>query len=57
MNSPQKSVAAISALAIAIAEGRSARELIYISDMLSLLSHAVKTIAIGMLDLEKGGEK
>ena len=53
VDSAQKSVAAVTALAIAISEGKSKRELIYISEMLSLLSHAVRAITIAMIDFNK----
>lgn|GEM_PF-6812906 len=53
MDTPQKSVAAVTALAIAISEGKSKGDLIYISEMLSLLSHALRAITIAMIDLDK----
>ena len=53
MDSSQKCVAAVCALAIAISEGKSKRELIYISEMMSLLSHTLRTITIAMLDFDK----
>jgi len=53
VDTPQKSVAAVTALAIAISEGKSKGDLIYISEMLSLLSHALRAITIAMIDLDK----
>lgn len=56
MDSAQKSVAVVTALAIAISEGKNKRELIYISEMLSLLSHALRAITIAMLDFDKSDD-
>lgn len=52
LSTPQASVAAITAVAIAISEGKSKRELIYIAEMFSQLSHTLRTIAISTIDLE-----
>lgn len=57
MNQAQKSVAIINALAIALSEGKTKREMIYISEMLSLLSHALRAITIGMIDLDHDDKK
>ena len=45
MPHPQKTVAAITALAIAISEGRTTKELVFISEILSCLNNSLRTIA------------
>lgn len=59
MKSPQGTIAAITALAIALSEGKSSKELIYMAAMFTQLSNTLRTIAISVADLEglDGSEK
>lgn len=53
MPSAKETILAITTLAIAIGEGKSKRELIYLAEMFSQLSHTLKTMAFTMIEGEK----
>lgn len=57
METPQQTLATITAVALAISEGKSKKELIYIAEIFSQLSHTLKSVAFLEMDLDSTPKK